>query len=462
MVLNEHFLKEVIPQAQVLYGTFPEDAYFSIDSRKVQPHHIFVALTGAQHDGHDFIAHAFAAGACGCILADSKRQALKQCDASLLKSKCIIVVPDPQEALFALAAAIRTRATCPIIAITGSVGKTSTKEMLGRITEAHGMQALVSPENQNTRLGIALTLLKLRPAHQCAIFEVGISRRGEMAEIAELLQPTHAVITTIGHCHMEGLGAFGDIALEKRAIFKYFTEKNIGIINGDQPILAQVSYTHPVVKFGAKTTNQIQARKVRIENNQILFSLKIYKDKYPIVLNQTHTGVVWNILAATSVAYLLNIPANTIVKAVQTPVILKERFEQRTIKGNRGTIIHDAYNANPESMKAAILAFSKIQTSAQRIVILGDMLELGHTGAQWHRQIGKILCKTSLLHRVILVGSLVQWTRKALPVGTHVDHVTSWKEAIPLLEQQLDKDALVLVKGSHGMQLENLVNHFTE
>lgn len=462
MVLNEHFLKEVIPQAHIMYGTIPEDAHFSIDSRRINSNDIFVALKGTQTDGHQFIAAAFQAGACGCILSESMLHILKQLNTTVLRSKCIISVPDTFDALLALAQAVRNKAQCSIIAITGSVGKTSTKELLARIFNAHQMNVLVSPENQNTLLGIALTLLKLRPHHRAAIFEVGISRQGEMAQIADFLRPTHAIITAIGHCHMEGLGSFSDIAFEKRQIFKHFTEENIGILNGDQSVLSQVSYKHPIIKFGAKTTNQIQARKVRVVNNTIHFTLKMYKDKCTIVLPHTHAAAVWNILAATAVARLLDVPAQTIVKTIQEPIAIKERFEQRAIKGSRGFIIHDAYNANPESMKAALLAFSKMQSTSKRIVVLGDMLELGATSAQWHRSIGKMLCKTALLSRVILVGSLVEWTRKALPIGAHVDMVPSWQDAIPLLEEQLNEKALVLVKGSHGMQLEKLVNHFTE
>ena len=167
-----------------------------------------------------------------------------------------------------------TSFTGPVVAITGSIGKTSTKEILAAIMKHHGKECLASTANQNTKFGVALNIMRIRKHHAGAILEAGINARGEMAEIAKLLKPTCAVITGVGHNHLEGLGSIGDIAAEKRAIFKYFSEENIGIINGDQSLLACVGYHHPVVKFGFKTTNQIQARKVQAQSEQLILYLK--------------------------------------------------------------------------------------------------------------------------------------------------------------------------------------------
>ena len=136
-------------------------------------------------------------------------------------------------------------------------------------------------------------MLQMKPEHQVAIFEMGVSKRGEMARMAALVKPTTAIITAIGHSHMEGLGSLTDIAAEKREIFKYFKESNIGIINGDMPILANISYNHPIVKFGCKTTNQVQARKIQSNNTHTHFILKLYKDRFKIILDTNHSGRVY-------------------------------------------------------------------------------------------------------------------------------------------------------------------------
>jgi UDP-N-acetylmuramoyl-tripeptide--D-alanyl-D-alanine ligase len=461
MVFDEYFIKHVLPDARVI-GKVPHNSIFSVDSRTIKSGEFFIALPGMQVDGHDYIEHALKKGACGVMIEEQKQSIIDNIK-SLLLDKVIIIVFDTHKALIALATQWRLQFTYPVIAITGSVGKTSTKELLATILRVHNKKYLVSQGNQNTRIGVSLNILKMRLEHEVAIFEVGVNKRGEMAELAHIIKPTTALITTIGHSHMEGLGSLHDIALEKRDIFKYFSEESIGIINGDLPILSQVSYAHPMVKFGSKTTNQIQARKIRVAGSHISFVLKIYKEKFSIVLKQPHTGSVNNTLAATAAAYLLQIPTSVIVQVIQNPVCIPGRFEQCVLhKGKGGIIINDCYNANPESMKAALLALQQIETKAQKIAILGDMLELGVNSPFWHRQLGRFLRKVPSLKHVILVGSLVHWTKRAAPVGLKIDLVSTWQDAIHKLEEKLDQESVVLIKGSRAMGLGNLVTLFTQ
>ncbi len=253
----------------------------------------------------------------------------------------ILAVPNPLQALIQLATVWRAQFTYPVVGITGSVGKTSTKEMIANILTLNDMPIIASHGNQNTNIGLSLNMLRMRSAHKAAIFELGISKRGEMAQLAAIVKPTTAIITNIGHQHMDGLGSLQDIALEKRDIFKYFAEENIGIINGDQSILSHVSYPHPVIRFGSKTTNQIQARKIRVNGSHINFVLKIYKKKYNIILDQPHMGSVFNALAATAAAHLLGVPEEIIVKGIQRPLVVAGRFEQRPLKFAKGSLIND-------------------------------------------------------------------------------------------------------------------------
>jgi UDP-N-acetylmuramoyl-tripeptide--D-alanyl-D-alanine ligase len=462
MQFDEQFIKNTLSDVAILHNLFPEDMQFSVDSRTIESGDIFIPLAGTYTDGHNFIEDAFKKGAAGCFLNYEKQDLLKTISPELLKNKLIIAVPDTLRALIDCAHAWRMQFTYPVIGITGSVGKTSTKELLAHVLDMHGTHYLISRGNQNTLIGAALNLLRMRSEHEVAIFEMGISNRGEMIKLAQLVRPTSALITNIGHQHMDGIGLLHDIAAEKRTVFKYFDETSIGIINGDQLILSEVSYSHPVVKFGTKMTNQIQARKIRISGAQVNFILKIYGSKYQISIKKPHVGIVWHALAVTAISHLLGVPDQVIVDAVQMPFVIEGRFEERSIKEGKGTLINDCYNANPESMKAALLAFQNIQTQANKIAVLGDMLGLGVNSPFWHRQIGRFLRKTPSVKKVILVGSLVAWTKKTLPFTVAAEIVPDWQEAAKLLETELADNPLVLIKGSRDLGLNNLVDRFAQ
>ncbi len=459
MRFDKSFIIKTLPDMSIAFGHFPDNATFSIDSRDIKLGDIFVALEGRDHDGHEFVGQALQNGASGAMIAESKKNILNSIKG--LETKVILLVKDPLEAFVKLAACWRSQFNYPVVAITGSVGKTSTKEFLSHIMSLAGKKYLVSHGNQNTKIGLALNMVRMRADHELAIFEIGISRRGEMAELASLLRPSLPIITNIGHQHMDGLGSLNDIALEKRDVFKYLTEDGIGIINGDQSILAHVSYQHPVIKFGSKTINQIQARKMRVSGSHINFVLKIYKNKYSIVLDNPHVGAVFNVLTATAAAHWLGVSDDIIITAIQKPCVIEGRFEERVINGARGILINDCYNANPESMKAALLAFQQIETKAPKIAILGDMLGLGVNSPFWHRQVGRFLRKVPSLTKVILVGNLVSWVKKTAPVGLRVEIVSSWQDAQQKIELELDKKPAVLVKGSLAIGLGNLVSVLT-
>lgn len=460
MRFDELFIQRALPGAVILEKNFPVNISFSIDSRTLQKGDIFIALEGVRVDGHTYIGEALSKGAAGVIFAVKKRDLLMQLPASLRTKKLFVLVDDTLQALIRMATVWRSQFSYPVIAITGSIGKTSTKEIIGNILCEQGAEYCISRGNQNTSIGLALNIFSMRAEHQAAIFELGISKRGEMALLVSMLRPTTAVITSVGHSHMEGLGSLADIAQEKRDIFKYFTEESIGIINGDQLVLAQVGYTHPVIKFGAKTINQIQARKIHIGNNNVTFVLKLYRDKIPVTLSGTNIGRVSNCLAATAVAYVLGVSKECIVRGIQKDVQVSGRFEVRSLARGCGTLIHDCYNASPESMKAALLALEHVDTDAQKVAVLGDMLELGVNSPFWHRQLGRFLRKIPSLKKVVLVGDLVNWTKKTIPLSVQVEHVASWQEAVAKLEHIVDHESVVLVKGSHGMQLDNLVEYF--
>jgi len=460
MRFDEHFLTGALSEISLEGKNFPKDVKFSIDSRTLQKGEIFIALRGAKVDGHDAIGDALKMGAAGVFV--SERKALKAVDSHLLKDRLVAVVPDTLVALVKLARIWRAQFDYPVVAITGSVGKTTAKEMVSNILNFGKKKYVASYENQNTKIGLCLNILKMRPEHEVAVFEVGISRRGEMAELVDILRPTTALITSVGHSHMEGLGSLSDIASEKRKVFIHFKQDSIGLINGDLPVLAGVGYDYPVIKFGTKTTNQIQARKIHISGDTINFVLKIYQKKYSVTLKNTHMGAVYNALAAATIGNFLNIDHEVIVNGIQVPIDVSSRFEKLKISKERGVIINDCYNASPESVKAALFALEHMDTDSKKIAVLGDMLELGVNGPFWHRQLGRILRKVSSLKHIVLVGDMVTWTKKTIPIDVSVEHVATWKDATKILEKMMDRESLVLVKGSNGMNLNKLIDYFSD
>ncbi|MBT3827688.1 UDP-N-acetylmuramoyl-tripeptide--D-alanyl-D-alanine ligase [bacterium] len=455
------FLASFAPDIVFLADNFPKQPRCSIDTRSLESGDIFVALVGDKDDGHKHIETAFELGASGVVMDAAKRSVLDKLDASVWSDKFVALVPDPYDFLIELARNWRQKFTYPLVAITGSVGKTSSKEIVSRILSRAGIKHLATLGNQNTMLGVALNILKLHGQHRTAVFEVGISSRGEMRRIADILRPTSAAVTCVGHCHMAGLGSINDIASEKRAIFSFFAEDGIGIVNGDQPILANVSYGHPVIRFGSKTTNQVQARKIQMGSDKATFVLKLYGVRHKITVHNNHIGSVFNALVASAIAHVLDIDQKIIVEAIQEPLNIARRFERRTLKNVSGVLIDDAYNASPESVKAALLAFEKVQTNGTKLAVLGDMLELGVNAPFWHRQLGRFLRKVPSLREVVLVGEHVRWTKSTVPLGVKVHMAQNWEEATRLVKGQIGQDSVVLVKGSLALGLSHLVDELS-
>src|SRR3989339_436830 len=457
MQLDNEFVKNTLSNVQMINGDFAPNSSFSVDTRTLQAGDIFVALPGKQCDGHQFIKDALAKKASGLIVLESRRSEIESLYGQALQSVKILYVEDTLAALVNLAKEWRSKFTYPVVGITGSVGKTSTKEMVANILRVSGEPFYVSHGNQNTIIGVALNIFKMKPGLKAAIFEVGVSERGAMSKIADMLRPTYALITGVGHAHMQGLGSLTDVAAEKRAIFSCFTDINIGIVNGDQDVLSTISYAYPVLKFGLKTSNQIQARKISIKNNVITFVAKIYKKKYSIILQSSHEGAVMNALAALAIAYMIEVPTEVAIAGVQKPLAVQGRFEFCNTK-DHGLFINDSYNANPESVKAGLLAFNAYESDLSRILVLGDMLELGVDGAFWHRQIGRFLRKISGVKHLILVGKMSEWIKKTAPLGLTIEHFDTWQQALPAIKTITNSKTITFVKASRGVGLQNIID----
>lgn len=463
MTFNEQLIRSALSKVTFLGKSFDfVNPSISFDTRMAKKGDIFVALSGEKTDGHLFLHDAIEKGVAGLIISHEKKHLLTELERATLQSLAIVIVDDPKQALIACAHAWRQQFDCPVIGVTGSVGKTSTKEKIAHVCREHGMRYVASPGNFNTTLGAAVTIFAMRADHDVAIFEMGISQRGEMAELADLIRPTIGVITNIGHQHMDMFGSLQDIAFEKRQIFSFFTEKDVGIILGNEPLLLGVAYPHPVIRFGTKTINHIQARKIKRSDDLIEFVLKVYKDKYNITLKSTHEGDIFNALAAVSVGFLLKVPIQTIIRAIEIPIDVDGRFKSLALKKYKGMVIDDSYNASPESVKAALMALDYTRKGSKKIAVIGDMCGLGVNAPFWHRQIGRFLRKISTLDHIILVGNEVQWIKKTMRAQIQVDSVANWREALLVLRENLQDDITILVKGSRAMELDNVVQLLTQ
>lgn len=445
-----------------------EDVAVAVDSRLINKDEVFVALSGQATDGHAFLTDAITAGASAFIVQKNDARVLAELTPARIGKRLVIQVDDTYQALLNLTKAWRACMTFPVVGITGSIGKTSSKELVRSILQHAGLKFYVSYKNQNTFTGLCINILRVPLDCDVAAFEVGISKPGEMDIKADILRPTIGVITCIAHAHLLDFGSLANISYEKRRLFKHFTAQDVGIVFGDQLLLTDAYYAYPVAKFGFKTKNQVQARKVRVVVSDsgattTEFTLKWYNEKAQITLQNNHVGLVQNALAASTVAYFLKIPFKIVCEAIQAYTGFENRFETKQIKGKRGLIVSDCYNANPESMRAAILAFDKMAAKGKKIAVLGDMLELGEKEDFWHRQIGRLLGKTESIEAVVLVGERSRMIARTAPSFLTIELAEDWKSAKEKLEKLLpEKDALVLVKASHGMVLNNIVDAVSE
>ncbi|KKP24784.1 MAG: UDP-N-acetylmuramoyl-tripeptide-D-alanyl-D-alanine ligase [candidate division TM6 bacterium GW2011_GWF2_28_16] len=477
MIYDQIFFTKALNNPEfITYGISLEQFFaknnissFDIDSRTVNKNEIFIALCGQKVDGHNFIEEVLQKDISGLIININKKYILDKINENLLKDKLIILVPDSLQALKDLAQYWRAQFNFPIIGITGSVGKTTTKNILHHIFTQAGILSFASHKNQNTIIGICLNILKLRDFHKFGIFEMGISHIGEMEELANYLRPDIGVITYISPAHTQGLENIKIILQEKLKIFSYFKQNNIAIVYGDKEIIKNSCNNFPVITFGKKTSNNIQARKIKLieikdklnqtTNLHTRFILKIYNQKYPVLLPVFHDGLLNNSLAAAAIATHLKIDQYFIIRGIESYSSTEGRFEKIKLKNNLGLIINDCYNASPESMKAAIKAFSLIKSTGQKIAVLGDMLELGKTEKTWHKNLGKFLQKFNNINKLILVGNNAQLIAQTAPTDIVKYNAQNWQEAQALLNNILNNNNnLILLKASHSMGLENIVN----
>lgn len=427
----------------------------SIDSRRINPGDMFIALKGESFDGHDFINIAVENGA--AVVVTYKQPA--EC------SVPYILVEDTMKALQDIARYYRKKFQIPFVAVTGSSGKTTTKDMIASVLSQR-FNVLKTEGNFNNAIGLPLTLLKLQYDHEIAVLEMGMNSPGEISLLSDIVRQDVGVISNVGTAHIEKLGSRENILKAKLEIFHYFDRNNTAVINGDNDMLAGFhAGKYPVVRYGLKDSNDLYAFDIKEKGEEgIDFSVNMEgaAESFTVLLPGMHN--VYNALSAIAVARLFGMEAGEIRRGLTNFKPSKMRMDIINTR-NGVKIINDAYNANPESMRAAINVLQGLKGSGKSISITGDMLELGEVSEKEHYGIGAYAAEKGV-DMVVAVGNFSGSVKRgAEEAGMDSKHIYAFplkEDAALFLEKILKPGDVVLVKGSRVMKMEYIVDLLRE
>jgi len=414
---------------------------FSKDTRTITDKDMYIAIKGETFDGNKFTADALNKGAIGAMINE---------DLEENSDKVIIKVEDSIKALAALATHRREKYNIPVVAITGSVGKTSTKDIIASILSSK-YKVLKTEGNLNTRIGISLTLLNLKD-HEAIVLEMGMNNLGQISRMTAIAKPTIAVITNIGTSHIGILGSRENILKAKLEILEGMKADGIVIINNDNDLLHTWSDTKYNVKtYGTNENSNYYA--YNIETNKFL--IDIDKETYSVEMPAGGNHFVYNCLAGITVGKTLNIETNEIVKSIKNTELTKMRMELKERDGI--TIINDAYNASPESIKPALEYFSSLKRN-RKIVVLGDIKELGDFSKETHENVGKLVKDIDIL---ITIGEEAKYIAENAK-SNEIYSFTEREQAIELLSNILRPGDAMLIKASNSMKLYEMEDKIWE
>ena len=443
-----------------LYNTANAERFFTgvaIDSRTIRPGELFVAIRGSNVDGHTFIGQAIERGASG-IVSEFTYTGIEQIRGDI----AVIAVENSHTAMISLAAQYRQASAAKFIGITGSNGKTTTKEFLFQMLAKFEPDTYRSPGNLNNLFGTPLSLFSMPQKTRLAIMELGISIAGEMARLSRIVRPDLVVITNVGATHLEHLGSLNGVAREKLQLAIQTENKTQVVINGDDQILMAETprVTGNFVTFGTGRSATFHPDSV-IQDNAGVTVVTIEGHRFRLKLFGKHQ--VYNLLAAYAACRILSYDfAN-----IDTEVI---EFDSAPMRGQtlirEGiSFIADCYNANPESVRSGLSSLSDMPVTGRRVVVLGDMLELGVQEKEFHREIGRLLGRQAA-DKILLVGPLSRYTEEAaLSAGvmrSALEHFENSRMAAEFLLGFLHSGDFVFVKGSRGIRLEAILDRWDE
>jgi UDP-N-acetylmuramoyl-tripeptide--D-alanyl-D-alanine ligase len=429
----------------------------SIDSRAVEAGELFVAIRGPRHDAHTFLEAAAARGAAALLV--QRDFALPQALTSRTRPLAVVAVDDTTRALGAVGAGHRAGFQGPVVALTGSNGKTTTKEMCAAILSVAG-PCLKTQGNLNNAYGVPLTLLRRELEHRVLVIEIGMNHRGEIAPLAAIAKPTVAIITNVGTAHIENLGSQEEIAREKGDLVAALGADATAVLNAADPrVLAQRSRTPArVLTFGG--AGDVRAEQVTpLGSRGFAFDVVAPQGRVAAHVAGLGESSVINALAATAGALAAGATLSDVASGLGRYRPIRGRMEPVELPRNI-IVINDTYNANPQSMEVALRSLAELKGSSRGFAVLGDMGELGDTSLAAHRATGRLVAELGIEYLFALGQYAKETAAGALSAGMDAARVrvaTDHRETSDRLREILQGDDWILVKGSRSMQMERVV-----
>ena len=428
----------------------------STDSRTSRRGELFIAIKGERFDGHDFVKDVIGKGATAVIISKEKARTLKKYTSGKVP---VLIVEDTLRALGDIARCYRMRFNIPVIGITGSTGKTTTKEILNFILSSR-YKVLKNEGTKNNLIGLPLTLLNLRKKHEICVLEMGTNRPGEIERLAKIASPSIGIITNIGNSHLEGLGNLDNVFREKRSLFDAMDEKGYAVLNKDDRYISRPGLNCRKVYFSMEKGSGYRARCVSADDKGISF--KVRNTRFSMPLLGRHN--VYNVLAAAAASDILGVnlkKSSCVLKKFRNP--FKDRLTLS--KSNDLYILNDTYNSNPVSFESAVTSLSGLNDKGRRVVISSDMLELGRKSDHFHRQAGRVVADSGI-DFLVTVGDLSRSTaRSAVRYGMDADSVIHFNTRGQLKKKMhslFEKGDVILVKGSRAMHMEEIIDSIKE
>ena len=419
----------------------------AIDSRNVKKGDVFIALVGDNNNGHNYIAKAFANGAVACI-AEEK---IKGFDDKT------VLVNDSLDALNQMAIFVRQRYQGQVIAITGSVGKTSTREMLKLALTYHG-DTYAASANYNNHYGVPLTLVNMPLDIEYAIFELGMSAVGEISYLSKMVRPHIAIITTVSPAHLEHFLSVSAIAETKAEIFDGLEQGGCAVLNIDNPYFSimhnkALDKQAKIITFGESIKADSRLLSYEAQEETSLINVSLYQKQYYYELGSLGRHLACNSLIVIAVLKQLQLEVDFTLKQLKSFTSIKGRGQKIQL-ANKVTIIDEAYNASPASVKAALIMLGDYKSEGRKIVVLGDMLELGDSSKDWHIGLVDSISNLDLVHTV---GNNMSSLHEVLPESTKGHHCIDVNEMTEFLKNNLKPQDIVLIKGSYGMKMFTII-----
>ncbi len=425
----------------------------SSDSRTINAGDLFVALQGENYDGAAFVASATQSGAIAALVKTTSYRGVE--------SPCpLLLVEDTRLALGRLAAHWRAQFNIPVIAVTGSNGKTTVKEMLASILRAATADdgtVLATIGNLNNDIGMPLTLLKLRAVHRYAVIEMGMNHTGEIEYLTRLARPDVAIVNNAGSAHLSGLGSVDAVARAKGEVFTGLSPQGTAVINADDayaPLWRELADGHAIIEFGLGKNGAVHAQ-WQVKGYGAYIEMSMPQGSFSTQLQVPGEHNVRNALAATAAALALHVPLPAIVAGLENFSGVAARLQRKTAL-HGAMLIDDSYNANPASLHAALEVLA--QSAGKKILVLGDMGELGEDAVRLHREIGAEALRLGV-NQLLALGTLT--LHAVHEFGSGARHFERIEDLFAVLDKNLDADSTVLVKGSRFMRMERVVQHCT-